>query len=210
MESVTDADWAGCRRTRRSRSSLQLYVGGSFVGSAVRSQRSIALSSAESEYLALVSGACEALYVADVLKFLVDGLAEVKITCRTDSAACRGMCQRLGAGRVRHLECAVLWVQQAVRNRALSIGAISGAENPADIGTKPLAGSRVRELLCEMGCVESDGTPYGEEDLELGKQKREMAKALKQMRSSSTGSVEQVRLLMPLILMLTQLGGHRA
>ena len=39
-------------------------------GSMVRSQRSIALSSADSEYLALVSGACEATYLVDVLEVL--------------------------------------------------------------------------------------------------------------------------------------------
>ena len=57
VESITDADWAGCKRTRRSRSSIHLSVGGSLVASVVRSQRSIALSSGESEFTALVSGA---------------------------------------------------------------------------------------------------------------------------------------------------------
>ena len=63
VESVTDADWAGCRRTRKSHTSIQLYVGGSLVSSMVRSQRSIALSSGESEYIALVAGAAEGIYL---------------------------------------------------------------------------------------------------------------------------------------------------
>ena len=70
VESIPDADWAGCKRTRRSRSSVQLYVGGSLVASFVRSQRSIALSSGESEFVALVSGAGEAIYLADCLSLL--------------------------------------------------------------------------------------------------------------------------------------------
>ena len=124
----------------------------------VRSQRSIARSSAESEYLALVSGACEATYLVDVSRFLVQEEAEVRLTCLTDPAACRGICQRLGAGRVRHLQCAVLLVQQAVRSKQLRIGTISGSDNPADIGTKPLGGGRSRELLWTMGCLEADGS----------------------------------------------------
>ena len=205
VESVTDADWAGCRKSRRSRTSIQLYIGGGFISSMVRSQRSIALSAAESEYLALVGGACEAIYVADVLQFLVGGSAEVRITCRTDSAACRGICQRLGVGRVRHLQCAILWVQQAVRNKQLAVASVSGAENPADVGTKPLTGSRIRELLYTMGCIEPDGTPYGQEDYEAAQEKRVMAKILKDSKSSSL-KVSQVRSLLPLVLLLTQVG----
>ena len=71
VESITDADWAGCRRTRRSRTAAQLYVGGSLVSSFVRSQRSIALSSGESEFIALVGGSAEAIYLADCIRFLV-------------------------------------------------------------------------------------------------------------------------------------------
>ncbi|CAE7451931.1 GIP, partial [Symbiodinium sp. CCMP2456] len=206
VESVTDSDWAGCKRSRRSRTSIQMYVGGGFVGSMVRSQRSVALSSAESEYLALISGACEAIFVVDVLKFLVGGSAQVRLTCRTDSAACRGICQRLGAGRVRHLHCAVLWVQQAVRNKQLQVATVSGAENPADLGTKPLPNSRVKELLWMMGCVESDGTPYGLEEFEAATQKRMMAQMLKDMKSSGA-KVNNVKALLPLVLLLSQVNG---
>ncbi|CAE7886457.1 unnamed protein product [Symbiodinium sp. KB8] len=205
VEAVTDADWAGCKRSRRSRTSIQLYVGGGLVGSMVRSQRSIALSSAESEYLALVSGACEAIYVVDVLRFLVENKAEVRLTCLTDSAACRGICQRLGAGRVRHLQCAVLWVQQAVRSKQLRIGTISGADNPADIGTKPLGGSRIRELLWTMGCLEADGSEYGLEDHEAAQQKKEIAAALKELKNSGH-KVGNVKAILPLVLLLSQVG----
>ncbi|CAE7781054.1 GIP [Symbiodinium sp. CCMP2592] len=205
VESVTDADWAGCRRSRRSRSAIQLYIGGGFVSSMVRSQRCIALSSAESEYLALVSGACEAYYIADVLRFLVGEGSQVRITLRTDSAACRGICQRLGVRRVRHLQCAILWVQQAVRNKQLSVASISGSENPFDIGTKPLPGARIKELLYTMGCIESDGTPYGQEEHEAAHEKRMMTKMLKDAKSSGF-KVSQVKGILPLILLLSQVG----
>eukprot|EP00439_Symbiodinium_sp_Y106_P047235 s3995_g6.t1 len=202
IEAITDADWAGCKRSRRSRSAIQLYIGGGLVGSMVRSQRSIALSSAESEYIAMIGGACEGIYLADCLKFVLKGNAEVKLVCRTDSAACRGVAQRLGYGRVRHLHCAVLWVQQAVREQVLEIGSISGQENPSDIGTKPLAGPRIRELLNVMGAVTADGESYGNEDREVAVQKRAMAKAMKNLRSDGL-KVERIKALLPLVLLLS-------
>ena len=109
VESITDADWAGCKRTRRSRTSIQLFVGGSMVASFVRSQRSIALSSGESEFIALVGGSAEALYIAECLRFIAKGTVEVSVRSRTDSAARRGIAQRVGCGRIRHIDTGMLW-----------------------------------------------------------------------------------------------------
>ena len=54
-----------------------------------------------------------------------------------------------------------------------------------------------------MGCIEPDGTPYGQEDYEAAQEKRVMAKILKDSKSSSL-KVSQVRSLLPLVLLLTQ------
>ena len=170
----------------------------SLIGSLVRSQKAISLSSGESEFLAIIAGACEAIYVADCLRFMVNGRANVTILCRSDSAAGRGICQRLGCGRIRHLHCGVLWVQQAVRTKVLQLSSISGVENPADLGTKPLGGTRVRELLFTMGAVGADTSPYGAEDKEEADRKRETSKALKNLKTLSANHVTQVQALVPL------------
>ena len=138
VESVTDADWAGCRRTRKSHTSIQLYVG-CLVSSMVRSQRSIALSSGESEYIALVAGAAEGIYLADCIRFLVNGAFEVDLRSRTDSSACKGITQRLGCGRIRHIACNMLWVQQCVKQGILKVATIPGTANPS-FGYKALSG----------------------------------------------------------------------
>ncbi|OLQ07454.1 Retrovirus-related Pol polyprotein from transposon TNT 1-94 [Symbiodinium microadriaticum] len=180
VESITDADWAGDKQTRRSRTSIQIFVAGSMVASFVRSQRSIALSSGESEFIAVVGGSSEALYIADCLRFLVEaeGL-EIEVRSRSDSAACRGITQRVGCGRVRHLDASLLWVQMAVKAKKLVIGTVAGSLNPADIGTKPLAGPRLRELMFLMGGRTVDMESYGEQDHNEACAKRGMAKAFK-------------------------------
>ena len=203
VESITDADWAGCKRSRKSRTSLQLYVSGSLVGSAVRSQRSIALSSGESEFVALVAGACEALYLKDCLSFLAGPKCNVEVRCRTDSSAGKGITQRLGCGRVRHLQVGMLWVQAAVKAKELFVGSIPGAQNPADLGTKPLGGGRVREVLCLMGARTPSGEAYGVEDKEEAERKREVAKTLKEFKSSGA-TVGNVKTVLPLLLLLLQ------
>ena len=68
VEALTDADWAGDKSTparrRRSVSSALIFVDNRLVTSWSRTQKSIALSSCESEYLSAVGGGAESLYVA--------------------------------------------------------------------------------------------------------------------------------------------------
>ena len=105
------------------------------VASCVRSQRSIALSSGASEFAALVGGSSEALYIGDCLKLLVENGLEIQIHCRS------------GHGRIRHLDASLLWVQVAVKTKRLAVGIVSVQLNPADLGSKPLTGPRLRELF---------------------------------------------------------------
>ena len=51
----------------------------------------------------------------------------------TDSSAARSMSQRLGVGKVRHMDVRALWVQRAVRERGLRVLKVPGNANPADL-----------------------------------------------------------------------------
>ena len=55
-----------------------------------------------------------------------------------DNAAGRSFFHRSGVGRIRHISLRVLWVQQKVREKFLSVGPVSTKHNPSDLGTKNL------------------------------------------------------------------------
>ena len=57
------------------------------MASMVRSQRSISLSSGESEFIALVGGAGEALYLKECLNFITKDQFVIEAKMRTDSVA---------------------------------------------------------------------------------------------------------------------------
>ena len=59
----TDSDWAGCRETRKSTSGGAIAVGSGTLKTWSSTQRTIALSSGEAEYYALVKTAAECLGV---------------------------------------------------------------------------------------------------------------------------------------------------
>ena len=54
----------------------------------------------------------------------------------TDSSAAKGVLERRGAGRIRHLHCPLLWAQDRVTRGELAVEKIKGVHNTADIGTK--------------------------------------------------------------------------
>ena len=83
--------------------------------SRVRSQKSISLSSGESEFVAMVGGCSDGLLVRHLWMEMTKDELEMKV--RSDSSAARAMVQRQGIGRVRHLDAALLWIQQKRRRK---------------------------------------------------------------------------------------------
>ena len=61
--------------------------------------------------------------------------------------AAKSIAERLGVGKVRHLDVRWLWLQQEVRRGVIELEKVKGTENIADVGTKPLSVSEMRSLL---------------------------------------------------------------
>jgi len=129
----TDSDFAGCPDTRKSTAGGLTMVNGYLVKHWSSTLKTIALSSGEAELAAIVKGASEAMGTRSLCQDL--GIS-VEIDIHADSAAAIGICQRMGIGRVRHLDVAQLWVQEKLKAKELSLHKCLGANNPADILTK--------------------------------------------------------------------------
>ena len=76
---ATDSDWSGNKLSRSSRSCSCVFLGGIWIYSYSRIQRNITLSSTESEFVALVSCACEGLLLRAVLQHLVGENVQLKL-----------------------------------------------------------------------------------------------------------------------------------
>ena len=131
-----------------------IFLNGRPVTSWSRSQRSIALSSCESEYLSAVGGAAEGLYVGRLWRFLTR--KEVAVNTITDSSSCRAFSQRQGVGRLKHIDAKFLWVQQRLKEGAMATEGVPTLLNVADIGTKRLTKVRRAFLMYLMGMVQYD------------------------------------------------------
>ena len=147
VQVYSDSDWAGCQRTRKSTSGGVVVVNGTAVKSWSYTQSTLTLSSAEAELVAFVKSAAEALGAKSLAADL--GL-ELAIEMFVDASATIGIANRMGIGRVKHLDVKDLWVQEQLRRKAFRLTKIAGDANPADVGTKPLS---IWEMETKLGAV---------------------------------------------------------
>ena len=68
----------------------------------------------------------------------------------TDSSAAKGITNRQGVGKVKHLSLRELWLQDAVSKKLLKVQKEDTETNWADLGTKVLEGPRISQLLSMM------------------------------------------------------------
>ena len=104
-----------------------------------KTQHNIVLSTAEAELVAMVKGVCEAKGVAAIMKDMIGGDCGA-IGVYTDASAAIGMAQRLGVGKVRHIDVGILWVQQNQREGEIEVKKVGTKTNPADVFTKHVPG----------------------------------------------------------------------
>ena len=94
-----------------------------------RTQSCIALSSGEAELNAMLKAASEGLN----LKYLLEEIGEKReLHLRGDSSASHGTLQRLGSGRVKHLQTRQPWLQEKVYAGEVSVEKIPRKINWAD------------------------------------------------------------------------------
>ena len=130
LVAYSDSDWAGDRESRKSTSSGMIWWGPYLISDLVKGQSVVATSSGEAELYAAVSVMKDMILIKRALSFI--GIS-AKMELRLDSSAARAMLERQGAGRVRHVEVAVLWAQQWVKVSSCVL-------NPHARGTAPRRG----------------------------------------------------------------------
>ena len=147
IDVYVDANYADCVATRKSTSGGVVCVGIHVLGCWSCTQSIIALSSAESEYVAIVRGSAEGIGLRSVCE---DFRTEMKLRVWTDSSAARSICLRQGIGHVKHLSTKILWVQQRVKKKELEVCKEKTEDNTADLMTKYLSKERTEFLMSRL------------------------------------------------------------
>lgn len=157
-----DADWASDARDRKSCTGYIFLFQGSAISWCSRKQQTIALSTAEAEYMAMGSAAQEALWLRQLQAEVGRGSDTLLIYCDNQSAI------KLSANdcylpRSKHIDIRYHFIKDHVINNNLKFCYVKGCENVSDILTK---GTTVEK---HMYCVTNMGLRSGEDVRNIGR-----------------------------------------
>ena len=145
MNVYTDSDWAGCRSSRKSTSGGAIVLGKHCLKTWSSTQSTVAMSSAEAEYYAMVEGATRGLGLQTMLQEM--GVHAGVLVASTDSSSAKSFASKRGLGKIRHMEVKELWLQEAVCRGRVKLKKIEGEKNPADLFTKYLSSVEIGRHL---------------------------------------------------------------
>jgi hypothetical protein len=127
-----------------------VLLGGSPLLTWSRTQQSVALSSGESGYYAITSGAVEGLGLVNLLAEL--GL-NVRLNLLTDSSAAKKAIEKGQGTRMKHIALRLQFMHQLVKQKLLYLIKVKGEDNLADILTKFVVASVLESLVFLGGLV---------------------------------------------------------
>ena len=127
-----------------------------------RKQSSIALSTAEAEYIAACSASCEATWLRKLLTGLLD--IEMKATLiLCDNQRCIKMTENpVFHDKSKHIEIRYHYIRDMVQRGALKLQYISTDEQVVDVLTKPLSRIKFEYFRDKLGIVRKDPPRKGE------------------------------------------------
>ena len=116
-------------------------------------QGAVALSSAEAEFYALVEAVLRAKGLVTVAAELGFTSLRTEVKAATDSSAAKSFISRRGLGKMKHIEIRDLWLQEEVLKGLVEVMKVRGTENPADLMTKYLNMTDIKERLAYLNLL---------------------------------------------------------
>lgn len=146
-----DADWGGDLDDRLSYTGLMMRLAGAAVSWESRKQRSVALSSSESEYVALSEIAKETVYMRNFLQelnFMRENEPATHIFC--DNQGAQNLVRNpVHHARTKHIHIRNHYVREVFERGEINITYVSSENNVADVLTKGLFAPAHRR--CRLG-----------------------------------------------------------
>jgi hypothetical protein len=124
----------------------------------------VALSSMEAELNAIVKGVAEVLGLKNLL---AECGRPMQAVIYTDSSAANGVVHRQGSGKVKHLECRQLWVQDAVFSAKVRVEKVGRDYNPADAFTHYTSVHEAIRHFKAIGLIDPAALDHGQRHVRL-------------------------------------------
>jgi hypothetical protein len=150
----SDYDYVGCKVDRKSTSGTYQFLGRSLVSWSSKKQTSIALSTAEAEYVAAGQCCAQLLWMRQTLRDFGYNLSKVPLLCDNESAI-RLADNPIEHSRTKHINIRHHFLRDHQQRGGIDIYHISTENQLADIFTKPLDEKRFCRLHSELNVLDS-------------------------------------------------------
>jgi hypothetical protein len=146
LEVYSDADWGGDIDTRRSTTGYVCMLNGGAISFASKLQPTVALSSAEAEYMALAAATQEVLHLGPILESMgVKSSQAIKVY--EDNQGCIALAENpVFQKRSKHIDIRYHFVRERVEMGDIKVEYVSTEEQLADMLTKPIKRQQVENL----------------------------------------------------------------
>ena len=150
----SDADWAGDLDTRRSTTRYLFKLGSVPICWKSKRQPTVALSTAEAEYMALSMATQTAIWIRKLLNDF-DVASEVPTVIYEDNQGCIAMAKNpVNHERTKHIDIRYNFVRERVEDKTVVVKYLETTEMLADILTKGLSRDQHRRLCKDIGMTD--------------------------------------------------------
>ncbi|CAI7840084.1 unnamed protein product [Closterium sp. NIES-53] len=138
LHGFTDADWAGPLSKRKSTGGYMFMIAGAAISWQSKKQGCVALSSTEAEYMAVMQGAREAVWLRGLLTELGLPQHEPTILHIDNTSAIALSKNPVYHGRTKHIDTQYHYIRELIKNKVVIPAYCSTTDQAADFLTKIL------------------------------------------------------------------------
>ena len=138
LRGYVDADYAGDSVGRKSTTGYIFMVNRSPVVWRSGLQDTVAMSSAEAEYIAMCEASLEAVFLRKLLRDFGEKVNEPTVICADNQSAIKMAKNPMFHRRTKHIDVKYNKVRELVENQSVKFEWVESNENLADMLTKPL------------------------------------------------------------------------
>jgi Reverse transcriptase (RNA-dependent DNA polymerase)/Integrase core domain len=151
VRAYSDADWGSCINDRKSVSGCLVKIGVNTVMWKSKKQKTVALSTTESEYMALVETAKEVLWLRQLLEEM--GYIQTEATTiYDDNIGCIQLAKNeVTLARSKHIDIRHHFVREKVADGVIKLEYVATKENTADILTKGISRLSYEKHVVDVG-----------------------------------------------------------
>jgi len=147
------SNFAGCKVDRKSISRTCQFIGQSLVSWSSKKQNSVALSTAEAEYISLGSCVAQVLWLKQQVLDLGLPVGTISIFCDNTSVICISK-NPIQHSRTKHIDIRHHFIRDHVTKGDIELHHVTTKNQLADIFTNPLAFDTFSSLRTRLGVID--------------------------------------------------------